>query len=284
MNGICDVIPFLLQCAYYLGCIHGQELYRIAFTCIAIVADSEPYCSYEKTALDIVVHNSSESAVSVSPEHWDWWWGIWKNRIRCGSCRAIMDLALPCPVCATDYRKVGPTKVVVDGRIMEVPPAFAGALDWSPYVMLQLMYREWLRPPGDLEGLPKTNRPSSRVLIVLIFWTYFETLMGWFYETATSDLPSAVGADLLARYGFIGSRIGRLHRILFGATYGQDLDGLGFTPVREHLEKVQRLRNAFVHGKPEAIGDALVDEVVKMMPDFQDAWIQSFNRRCAKHP
>jgi hypothetical protein len=195
-----------------------------------------------------------------------------------------MDLALPCPVCGCDFRKVGPTKFVIDGGTIEVPAAFAGALDWSPYVMLQLMHREWLRPPADLGGLPTNNRPSSRVLIVLIFWTYFETLMGWFYETATSNLPAAVGADLLARYGFIGSRIGRLHRVLFGATYGDDLDSLGFTPVRQHLETVQRQRNAFVHGKPEAISDELVEVVVEMMPKFQDAWIQSFNKRCSKHP
>lgn len=195
-----------------------------------------------------------------------------------------MDPRVPCPVCGTDYTRVGPTKVVVNGRTIEVPPVFQGALGWSPYVMLRLMHREWLRPPGVLEGLPKNDTPSARVLIVLTFWTYFETLMTWFYETATSDLPSAVRADLLARYGFIGSRIGRLHRILFGATYGEDLESLSFAPVRQHLEKVQRQRNSFVHGKPEAIDDGLVDEVVKMMPDFQNAWIQSFNKRCTKHP
>lgn len=167
---------------------------------------------------------------------------------------------------------------------MAVPPVFQGALDWSPYGMLQLMHREWIRPPASIGGLPQASQPSPRVMIVLTFWTFVETLMDWFYETATRDLPPAISEDLRNRYRFIGARLTRLHRILFGATYGEDLDTLGFSTVRQHLEKVQIQRNAFVHGKPEAIDDALVEDTVQIMPSFQDAWIKSFNERCAKRP
>ncbi len=223
--------------------------------------------------------------MSIGPDDWEWWWGAWKDRIRCGSCHALMDLKLPCPVCATDYSNLSPVEIVIDGKTTLVPQAFAGALDWSPYVMLQLMHRDWLRPlpENDNPSLPKGHTPSSRALVVLIFWTYFETLMSWFYETATNELPGSVAKDLLARYGSIGSRLDRLHRILFDARYGEDLDRLGCTPVRQHLENVQKQRNAFVHGNPEAISDALVEETVMMIPSFQEAWIKSFNLRCARH-
>ena len=223
--------------------------------------------------------------MSLVPEDWDWWWGAWKNRIRCGSCRALMSPAQPCPVCGQDYRNLGFTTLVIDGgRTIVAPPVFQGALDWSPYVLLQLIHREWLRPPAGIGGLPQGSQPSPRVLIVLTFWIFFETLMDWFYDAATRELPPAVGEDLRNRYRFIGARLTRLHRILFGTTYGEDLDSLSFSSVRQHLEKVQTQRNAFVHGRPEAINDALVEDTVNMMPSFQDAWIQTFNKRCAKHP
>lgn len=198
-----------------------------------------------------------------------------------------MDVKAPCPVCGCDYRNLKPTEIVVNSRVLSVPPAFAGALDWSPYVMLQLMRREWLRPPAEvdkLSSLPAANRPSSRVLVVLIFWTYFEALMSWFYQTATNTLPSSVATDLLRRYTSIGSRVDRLHKILFGSPYANDLDQLGQGAIRLHLENVQRQRNALVHGNPEAINDALVEETVKCMPYFNEAWIHSFNKRCVNRP
>lgn len=222
---------------------------------------------------------------TTSSDDWEWWWGAWRDRIRCGTCRALMNVKAPCPVCATDYSKLEQTEIVIDGRVHLVPPAFNGPLDWSPYVMLKLMYRDWQRPLGDQDAsLPADKRPSSRVLVVLIFWTYFETLMGWYYETATSALPKPVASDLLTRYGTIGARIDRLHRILFEARYCEDLDDLGHTAVRAHLNNLQKQRNAFVHGNPEAIGDALVEDTVRLLPEFHEAWIESFNLRCAKRP
>jgi hypothetical protein len=221
---------------------------------------------------------------TIGPDQWEWWWGVWRDRIRCGSCRALMDHKAPCPICSADYRNLPPLEMVIDGRTVMVHQGVPGALDWSPYAMLQLMHRDWLRPlSGDGHlSLPEGHRTSPRVLVVLIFWTYFETLMGWFYETAMSDLPPSVAADLLGRYNSIGSRLDRLHRILFKNRYVDDLDQLGYTSVRQHLEKIQQQRNSFVHGSPEAISDQLVNETVMAMPSFQQAWIESFNLRCAK--
>ena len=196
-----------------------------------------------------------------------------------------MDLMAPCPICGTDYRNLPPTEHVVDGKVITYSPTFAGALDYSPYVFLQLMHREWRRPMDEedtFSGLPEGSRPARRLLLVLTFWTYFESLMGWFYESATRNLPGRVSSDLLRRYNSIGGRLDRLHRVLFDSTYGQDLDLLGFASVRRHLELIQTQRNAFMHGNPQSITDSLVEETVVLIPKFHEAWIESFNRRCAK--
>jgi hypothetical protein len=195
-----------------------------------------------------------------------------------------MDLKVPCSVCGTDYSKPGPNDYAIQDGKKTVRQVFAGALDWSPYVMLKLMHRDWVRPLGETADgtLPEQNKPSPRVVVALIFWTYFETLMGWYYEAATSDLPKPVAVDLLNRYGTIGSRLDRLHRILFETRYADDLNELGCSTIRAHLENLQKQRNAFLHGTPEAISDTLVGETVRLLPDFNEAWIKSFNLRCAK--
>lgn len=223
--------------------------------------------------------------MSVQPENFDWWWGGWKDLFTCGNCWGFIGKTSVCPVCGNDYRNPAPLEIIVDGKLHVMPQAFAGALGWSHYVMLQLMHREWRRPlldEVDPSSVPPGHKPSPRVLVVLLFWTFFETMMGRFYETATAGLPGSVGSDLLKRYNSIGSRLDRLHRVLFATTYAKDLDQLGHEAVRQHLENVQEQRNAFMHGNPEAISDGLVEETVKMMPAFQEAWTQAFNLRCAK--
>jgi hypothetical protein len=214
-------------------------------------------------------------------DDWQWWWSPWSNRIRCASCGALTDFSTSCPICGMAHSDSAPTVIVVDGVTQTLPPVFQGPLDWSPYVMLKLMYRDWQRPLlKDSDALPGRS-PSPRVVVVLVFWSYFETLMDWYYERATSTLPPSVASDLLTRYGSIGVRLDRLHRILFKARYGEDLDQLGHSAVRVQLENLQKQRNAFVHGNPEAISDTLVEETVRMLPAFHEAWIASFNLRCA---
>jgi len=197
-----------------------------------------------------------------------------------------MDLNAPCPVCAADYSSASPADFIERHGRRFPAQTFAGALDWSPYLMLQLMHRDWLRPLGEADNmsLPSEIRPSSRALVVLLFWTYFETLMNWYYATTTSDLPKSIASDLLRRYGVIGARLDRLHRILFDTTYGHDLETLEYSDIRSHLENLQKRRNAFMHGTPEAINNELVDETVQLLPRFHEAWIHAFNLRCARRP
>ena len=148
--------------------------------------------------------------MSVQPDDFDWWWGGWKDLFTCGNCWGFIGKTSVCPVCATDYRNPAPLEMMIDGKLHVMPQAFAGALGWSHYVMLQLMHREWLRPlldEVDPSSVPPGHKPSPRVLVVLLFWTFFETMMGRFYETATAGLPGPVGADLLKRYNSIGSRL-----------------------------------------------------------------------------
>lgn len=106
--------------------------------------------------------------------------------------------------------------------------------------------------------------------------------MATFYDVASDHLPSPVAEDLLKRYGMIGIRLEKLHKVYFGTTYGENLISLGHESVARHLRRVQTQRNAFMHGNPEAIDDHLVEETVRMMPSFHRAWIACFNYRCAR--
>jgi hypothetical protein len=212
---------------------------------------------------------------------WEWWWGAWRDRIRCPQCRALMATSKPCPICGFDCSSVGYTEIEIDGEIHRMAPTFEGPLDWSPYAMLQLMHRDWLRPfPDATATTPNARTPSPRALVVVMFWTYFEALMTWYFEVATASLPPPIAADLLTRYSSIGSRLDRLHGILFGSKYGDDLDRLGFANIRKHLAALQSQRNAFIHGKPDAIDDTLVFATARAMPEFHTAWIETFNLRC----
>jgi hypothetical protein len=72
--------------------------------------------------------------------------------------------------------------------------------------------------------------------------------------------------------------------VLFQSTYKQDLNQVGGATVWGKLELIQQQRNAFMHGNPQAIDDGLVEVVVTMIPDFHEAWIRSYNLRCARNP
>ena len=45
------------------------------------------------------------------------------------------------------------------------------------------------------------------------------------------------------------------------------------------LKKVERCRNRFTHGHPEAVDDALVEELVEGLKEEHEAWISVFNKR-----
>jgi hypothetical protein len=162
-----------------------------------------------------------------------------------------------------------------------------GAIDWSDYVLLKMMHVEWERPIGHsdtLNGLPEERRPSPRVVVVVLFWTLFERLMERFFADATKALPEAIAADLLKRYSGIGARLDRLFPLLFGTTFANELARLGSADVKRHLDAVQNARNAFIHGRPEAVTDSLVRQVAERLPDVQRAWIALYNARCVAPP
>ena len=45
-------------------------------------------------------------------------------------------------------------------------------------------------------------------------------------------------------------------------------------------------RRGFFAGypNPESITDVLVEDTVRLIPEFHEAWIKSFNMRCARRP
>jgi hypothetical protein len=175
---------------------------------------------------------------------------------------------------------------IVEGVERRVPRiVLAGALSWTTHSMLALMKREWDRPLLELDqGLAVGRQPSQRMLIVILFWTLFEHHMDRFFDAALGTLPPSIRADLLRRYGTIGSRMDRLYKLTFDTTLEKDLTDLGHGQVYHHLLKVQAKRNEFVHGDSEAIDDALVRETVEQLPEVQAAWLALFNLRCTGNP
>ena len=217
------------------------------------------------------------------------WTGVWHNLISCGNCRSLF-CAGPgalCHVCGWDCRERQEMQVHIlkSGEAVAVPPIMMGAIDWTTFVLLGLMQREWERPqsPGDrFDSLPPEKRPAQRLAIVLLFWSLFEHLMERFFEDTTRELPIGVRGDLLKRYSSIGSRLDRLYRVLFAVSFHDDLTRLGYADVSAHLMHVHGRRNQFVHGDPESIDDAVVHAAVKQLPRVHEAWIALYNARCTR--
>jgi hypothetical protein len=70
-----------------------------------------------------------------------------------------MDLKAACPVYGTDYSKSGPD-YIMHGDQKIAARAFAGALDWSPYVMFKLVFREAIAEHFNAKGV--TTRKGRR--------------------------------------------------------------------------------------------------------------------------
>jgi hypothetical protein len=121
--------------------------------------------------------------------------------------------------------------------------------------------------------------PSSRTAIVVLFWSYFETKIERLLRAAMHNVPQRLAEDTLQRYSSIGARLDRLYRVLFETTYWADLSDLGYDDVSAHLMEVQRCRNSFAHGEPNAISDILVSSVIDKLKREHEAWIAAYNRR-----
>jgi hypothetical protein len=214
----------------------------------------------------------------LTPNDWEWWYGAWRGRVRCGSCGAIMELAKPCPVCGHDYRKVKPEPVEIDGETFLLGPVFQGPLDWSPHVMLKLLHQEWIRPAPANTTLSENCAPSSRAAVVVIAWTYFEAMMDFYFNANMENLHKPIAHYLLKQHNSIGRKLEQLHTMLFGRTFWVELSMDNNAHVAEHFQKVQKQRNDFIHGNPEAIDDSMVRRTVDVFPAMQLAWIAAFNR------
>lgn len=154
-----------------------------------------------------------------------------------------------------------------------------GAIPSSIATLLSLIRNEYERPlTVSLGGVlaPK----AERLVIVILFWTLFETLIERFYLAALADLPPGLADELLKRNNSISARLERLYKARWGLTFWADLEDLGFGDAATHLRTIQRARNAFVHGDPEAIDDALVETTIAKLRSSQLGFISVFNRRC----
>jgi hypothetical protein len=171
-------------------------------------------------------------------------------------------------------------------RLITVAPTYMGAEGrYEDWVYLQMLEREWKRPVTEADGPSRsdpTRQPSPRAAIVVLFWSYFETRVERLLRAGMRDVPLRLTEDTLQRFSSIGSRLDRLYRVLFETTYWADLTELGFDDIRRHLIQVQERRNAFAHGDPRAIDDALVAAVVNNLKREHEAWIASYNRRGAR--
>jgi hypothetical protein len=215
------------------------------------------------------------------------WSGLWYGYIRCG-CGGIRRTEGLCPACNAALTEQEPLVVRgPDGQEIRVPQNIHAGGEAGPedYLYLDMIEREWKRPVTDADrarSFCSGGTPSPRAAIVVLFWSYFETRIERLIEASMRNLPAAVTEDLLNRYSSVGARMDRLYRILFSTSYRADLNALGFERVGQHLDRVQERRNAFAHGEPQAIDDALVEAVVENLKNEHEAWLAVYNRRVAR--
>lgn len=215
------------------------------------------------------------------------WSSLWYGYIIC-NCRAIRPVDGACPVCgAALVNRPLDVMRLEDGREITVNAnTYMGAEGRiEDYMYLNMLEREWRRPLTEA-GPDRAGSPvgtSQRSAIVVLYWSYFETRFERLLRAGMQNLPPRVSEDLLGRYAAIGARMDRLYRVLFDTTYRADLAALGFERVGQHLDRVQDRRNAFAHGEPAAIDDALVAAVVENLKAEHEAWIAVFNHRMIRN-
>ena len=212
---------------------------------------------------------------------------LWYGYIIC-DCGGIRPVEGECPVCAAVLVNRPPEVVrLEDGREITVSSnTYRGAEGRiEDYMYLNMLEREWRRPLTDA-GPERAGSPivaSQRAAIVILYWSYFENRFERLLRDGMRNLPPRVTEDLLGRYVTIGARTDRLYRVLFDASFRADLATLGFERVGQHLDRVQERRNAFAHGEPAAIDDALVKVVVENLKSEHEAWIAVFNHRMVRN-
>ncbi|MCC6229947.1 MAG: hypothetical protein IT432_12070 [Phycisphaerales bacterium] len=159
-----------------------------------------------------------------------------------------------------------------------------GESRYEDYVYLDIIEQEWKRDVSagpDFSSIAAGHRPSRRAVLGIVFWAYFETRIERLLRSAMRDLPESVTGDLLQRYGSIGARLDRLYRLLFSSTYWLDLETVGFAKIADLLKRLQEQRNQFAHGRPAALDDTLISDLVASLKEEHESWIAVFNLRAA---
>ena len=216
------------------------------------------------------------------------WANLWAGYVRCANCLGIRGVEGSCPACGTVLSEPDPIVLTdSEGREYRGPlRAFLGAEGrYEDWVYLMMLEREWKRPLAEtdrFQQIIESKRPAARAVIVVVFWSYFETRVERLLREGMHHIPENVRSDLLRRYSSIGSRLDRLYQILFSNTYFSDLRDLGFSRVASLIQEIQARRNNFAHGSPEAITDVFVADLVAGLKDEHEAWIAVFNRRAAR--
>jgi hypothetical protein len=215
------------------------------------------------------------------------WHRLWSDYTICDHCRGIRTFEGSCAICG-DLPFTMEPQVVRDehAREFRIPTASMGAEGcYEDWVYLGAMEREWKRPLETEDrstGAVSDTEPSPKAVIVILFWSYFETRIERLFRQSLQQIPVGVLNDALRRYSAIGPRLNEFYRVAFDSTYKSDLEALGHGEVWPHLAKIQERRNAFAHGQPQAINDALVTAVVENLKVEHEAWIAVFNKRAAR--
>ena len=71
-----------------------------------------------------------------------------------------------------------------------------------------MLEREWQRPV-DAElyiSISEGHRPSARTIVVLVFWSYFETRIEKLFREVAKVVPAQVMEHLLEHSSFVGTR------------------------------------------------------------------------------
>jgi hypothetical protein len=215
------------------------------------------------------------------------WHSLWYDYIICFNCGGIRKAEGLCPVCKSELPRYRKIKIKSEsGKEYKIHSnSLMGAEGrYEDYIYLDMLESEWRRPVYELElftSISEGKRPSARAIMVLVFWTYFETRIERLIDSSMKDLPGSIHLNLLKRYQTISSRTTELYKILFGLsnTYYSDLEALGYKRISNLLERIQKARNQFMHGEPEAIDDALIEDLVCLLKAEHESWIAVFNMR-----
>lgn len=214
------------------------------------------------------------------------WSSLWYDYVLCGKCLGIRRLEGNCPGCGQPIPPPRGYQMQIDDKTEEVGEAFAGGEGrYEDYVYLTMLEREWLRDITDKDrflDIYVDKRPSPRAVIILIFWTYFETRIERLMMHSMYKLPTNISSELLKKNSAISDRLFRLYKILFNTNYFDDLTDSGFGAIATMLRKLQEKRNNFMHGSPEAIDDVAIEELIRNLKLEHESWIAIYNKRASQ--